>query len=363
MHRLIGELPDLFTFTNGDRVQMPGDWRRRRAELQELILSIEYGHLPPQPTAVIAEDLHPTTVKRLNDARLTQHRLRIEGGAEPFWFIVSLLIPQGHGPFPTIVNGDACWRYLTDDICLECLNRGYALATFNRTEIAPDNYRSDRDTALYRVYPDGDFRALIAWAWGYHRVVDFLLTQSYVDAERIAAVGHSRGGKTALLAGATDERIALSAPNNSGAGGAGCYRWEGEGCEKIADGMRAIPYWYHPRLGDFDGKEDELPFDQHSLKALCAPRALFSSEALGDVWANPTGTYQTFDAAREAYRFLGVEDRIGIWYREGDHAHGLVDWQAFLDFADLQFKGIVPARRFDENPFPGMPRAFSWSAP
>ena len=124
-----------------------------------------------------------------------------------------------------------------------------------------------------------------------------------------------------------------------------------------------VPYWYASRLADFIGKEEELPFDQHSLKALVAPRALLSTEALGDVWANPTGTYQTYDAAREIYRFLKAEERIGIWYREGEHEHGLADWKAFLDFADWQFRGQTPGARFDANPFPDTPRAFSWAAP
>jgi hypothetical protein len=124
-----------------------------------------------------------------------------------------------------------------------------------------------------------------------------------------------------------------------------------------------FPYWYSPRLSEFIDREQDLPFDQHSLKALVAPRALLSTEALGDLWANPSGTYQTYLAAREAYRFLGSEERIGIWYREGGHDHGIADWKAFLDFADLQFRGIAPDSRFDVNPFPDMPSAFSWSAP
>jgi dienelactone hydrolase len=363
MHHLVGELPDLFTFVNGERVVTVEDWRRRREELRELLLSIEYGHLPPEPEAVRAELLHPTAMKRLNNARHFGYRLNIEGGARPFWFIVDVLLPEGEGPFPVVINGDLCWGALRDEICLDVLGRGYALVTFNRTEIVPDAYHSDRDTALYLLYPDGDFAAIAAWAWGYHRVVDFLLTQDWADPARVAVTGHSRGGKTVLLAGATDERIALTGPNNSGSNGAGCFRWHGEGCEKIEDGLRMVPYWYCPRLADFVGKEDQLPFDQHSLKALVAPRALVSMEALGDVWANPSGTYQTYDAAREAYRFLGAESRLGIWYREGDHEHGPADWQAFLDFADWHLRGLAPARRFDENPFPEMPRAFSWKAP
>lgn len=363
MYTLKGELPDLFTSANGDRVTTAADWSKRRAELLDLVVGLEYGHLPPVPAAVVAECLHPSAVARLGAKRYVGYRLNIEGGAQPFWFIVTVMIPEGDGPFPVVINGDACWRYATDEVAAEVLQRGYALVTFNRTEIVPDAYSSARDSALYRVYPEGEFGALSAWAWGYHRVVDFLLTQDWANTEQIAVVGHSRGGKTVLLAGATDERIALTAPNDSGAGGAGCFRWQGEGGEKLGDLIRAVPYWFSPRAAEYVDQEERLPFDQHSLKALVAPRALLSTEALGDLWANPSGTYQTHDAARELYRFLGVAEKIGIWFREGEHRHGLVDWQAFLDFADWQFRGLVPPQRFDGNPFPDMPRAFSWTAP
>jgi dienelactone hydrolase len=363
MHELIAELPDLFAVEDGSRLATTADWRRRRAELQELILGIEYGHLPPTPDAVRAEDLHPTAVKRLQGAKRNIYRLNIEGGAKPFWFYLDVMTPPGDGPFPVVINGDNCWRYLTDEVISEVLARGYVLASFNRTEIVPDNYRKERDSALYNVYPEGDFSALSAWAWGYHRAVDFLLTQDYVRPEQISIVGHSRGGKCVLLAGATDERIALTAPNDSGCGGAGSYLWQGEECEKLADLVRAVPYWLAAKAAEYVDREEDLPFDQHFLKAMVAPRALLSTEALGDLWADPSGTYQTFDAAREAYRFLGAEEKIGIWYREGEHSHGIVDWKAFLDFADWQFKGIEPATRYDVNPFPEMERAFSWTAP
>ena len=364
MHILKGELPDLFEFTNGDRVQTGQDWHRRRKELRELLLDIEYGHLPPAGE-VSSELLHPhqCDIGGLR-ADYSTHRLLVEGGEAPFWFTVGLLTAQGgEGRRPVVVSGDGCWRYVTEAAVAEVLSRGYLLATFNRTEIVPDAYDSARDSGLYRVYPGRDFGALAAWAWGYHRVVDFLRTRQDVDPDRLAVVGHSRGGKTVLLAGATDERISLTAPNNSGSGGAGCFRWQGEDCEKLEDGWRMVPYWYSSRAGQFVGREEHLPFDQHALKALVAPRALLSTEALGDLWANPSGTYQTHDAAREVYRFLGAQSRIGIWFREGDHDHGLADWQAFLDFADLQFGRATPDRRFDENPFPEMPRAFGWSAP
>lgn len=362
MATLIGELPDLFTFADGRRVVTADDWALRRGELSDSILDLEYGPLPP-PAAVEAECLHPTAIARLGVTRHLQYRLHVRGGAEPFWFLLSLFIPEGEGPFPVVLNGDNCWRYVTEEVIAEVMSRGYVLATFNRTEIVPDCYNSERTTGLYRVFPEGCYGALSAWAWGYHRVVDFLLTQDFVNPAQLAVVGHSRGGKTVLLAGATDDRIALTAPNNSGSGGAGCFRWQGEECEKLADGWRMVPYWYSPQAGQYVDREQDLPFDQHSLKALVAPRALLSTEALGDLWANPSGTYQTHDAAREVYRFLGAEERIGIWFREGEHRHGIADWRAFLDFANWQFRGLTPPCRYDKNPFPEMPRAFSWTAP
>jgi hypothetical protein len=357
------ELPNLFLFENGEQVRNPQDWLRRRHELTDLILEIEYGRLPPAPVSIVGEELHTQKVVRLRNAFYSQYRLTTEGGHHPFQFRLDVLVPPGEGPFPVVLTGDGCWRYVTDHMTLDVLRRGNILGEFSRVEIVPDNSRGDRKSGLYCVYPEGDYGALSAWAWGYHRCVDFLLTLDCVDAARIAVVAHSRGGKAALLAGATDERIALTAPNNSGCGGAGCFRWLGPDAETLADILGAFPYWFSPRLEEFVGKEEVLPFDQHSLKALVAPRALLSTEALGDPWANPGGAWQTYLAAREVYRFLGAEERIGIWYRKGDHGHSQADWAAFLDFVDWQFRGNPPPHRFDLNPFSGLPRAFSWSAP
>ena len=358
----ISELPDPFRFAGGSRVRTPEEWKRRRRELLDQILDIEYGRLPPVPARTEGIPLSLHVVKYLGDARHEQYRLTT-GPSPSISFVLNLLIPKGDGPFPVILRGDGCWRDAREGIASEVLKRGYILAEFNRTEIVPDRVESVRRTGLRLVCPDGDYGALAAWAWGFHRCVDFLVTLEQVDAAHIAVTGHSRGGKTALLAGATDERIALTAPNNSGCGGAGCFRWPGPKCETMGVIVDKMGFWFSPRLKEFVGREAELLFDQHSLKALVAPRALLSTEALGDLWANPSGTWQSHLAAREAYRFLSVGEKIGIWYREGGHEHGLADWQALLDFADWQFRGKRPATRFDINPFPNLPPAFSWSAP
>ena len=345
-------LPDLFCFGNGSSVDSPILWLKRRQELLNAIVTIEYGGLPPPPSSCHAEELHTAPLRTPEGARFITWRITSHtASGRDFAFIMTTLVPPGNGPFPVVLTGDACWRYATDEIARTVVDRGYILAQFNRVEIAPDINNSDRVTGLYRVYPESTFGALAAWAWGYHRCLDALTTMNFVDGGRIAVTGHSRGGKTVLLAGATDERIALTAANNSGSGGAGSYKMQGPQSETLADSLRYFPYWYGPALKEYLERESELPFDQHFLKALIAPRALLTTEALGDLWANPTGTWRTYEAARKVYAFLKSNDKIGIYYREGGHAHSAADWMVFLDFADWHFKGNVTTRAYDKCPF------------
>jgi hypothetical protein len=341
-------LPDIFTFANGDRLSSPLGWQARRQELLDSILPVEYGLAPP--AAPLRAEMLNAHALGAGGIQHSQHRLIVETDPQVS-FLLDLLIPPANAPRPVILNGDLCWRYLTDDITHLVLERGYILGTFNRTEVAPDHDSYGRSVGLYAAYPDLDFGALAAWAWGYQRAVDFLLTLAEVDGGKIAITGHSRGGKAVLLAGATDQRIALTNPNDSGCGGAGCFRVEGADSETLEAIVTRFPYWFSPELSAYVGRESELPFDQHFLKAAVAPRSLLTTEALGDLWANPSGTWRTHAAAKEIYRFLGFESRIGIWYREGGHAHGLVDFQALLDFADWQFFGKTPSEAFDRNPF------------
>lgn len=361
-HAANADLPDLFLFHDGSRVRSRDDWQRRREQLLRDLLDIEYGCLPP-PVEVRAEELHTHQVVRMQNATHSQYRLTAGEGPDAVRFRLDLLIPEGDGPFPAVLNGDDCWFYRDAPLMRTVLNRRYILAWFSRVEIAPDVAPPERNTGIYRLFPEASYGALAAWAWGYHRCIDVLVKDPRVDPGRIAIAGHSRGGKTTLLAGATDERIALTCANDSGCGGAGCFRVQGPRSETLADICKVFGFWFAPELRRFVGREFELPFDQHALKAVIAPRALLTTEALGDPWANPSGTRQTHAAASEVYRFLEVPDRIGIWYREGTHAHTLEDWEALLDFADWHFRGIAPNRDFDMNPFPEMPVPFSWRAP
>ncbi len=300
------------------------------------IIELQFGGLPPAQARTRGQLLHAYEIPQSGGRRYQTYRLTA-GPGPGVAFGLSLLIPPGPGPFPVVLCGDACWRYANDAVAGECLRRGFVLALFNRTELAGDSDAADRNTGIYPLYPEHGFGAISAWAWGYHRCVDFLCTHAAVRSDQIAIVGHSRGGKAALLAGATDGRIALTSPNNSGTGGAASYHITGAGAEPLEHLTRVFPHWLSPRMRDFADDQTRLPFDQHTLIAAIAPRAYFSTEALGDVWANPSGTLHAHQLAREAWTAHGAESRIGIHFREGVHGHGLCDWCEFLDFAEGQF--------------------------
>jgi hypothetical protein len=371
----VKELPNPFLFTDGSRVKSPTDWARRRQELAELVLAYEYGALPPAVNNVRGKllTIAPTTRQAEMPGVAEADVLLTMGPSDKVTLRLHLFIPAGagataenKGPFPVIIRGDACpgpiWGPVKPAIAAAVLQRGYMLVDFDRTELAADQ-KDTRSGGVYDAWPDYNGSALGAWAWGYHRVVDYLLTRGDVDPKHIAITGHSRGGKTVLLAGALDERIALTAPNDSGCGGCGCYRFQAPKSEAIENITKNFPYWFEPHFTDFIGHVDRLPIDQHSVKALVAPRALLETEALGDLWANPEGSQQTYLAAREVFAFLNAGEQIGISWREGQHDHTIVDWTALLDFADWRFFGKRPGRSFNTLAFPQTPKVYQWSKP
>ena len=252
------------------------DWAARRKELAELVQAYEYGHLPP---SVPIKEIKATELatRVVPETGATEKRLILNiGSAGIIKTHLDLTLPPGKGPFPVIVRGDLGWHKLKDPILAEAVKRGYAVAEFDRTDFAADK-NNVRD-GIYLQYPDTDAGAVAAWAWGFHRVTDYLLMLDAIDKDRVIVTGHSRGGKAVLLAGALDERVALTVPNNSGCGGAGCYRLQAPKSEDIAAITKNFPYWFHPQFRQFIGKVDRLPIDQHSVKALVAPRALLSTD-------------------------------------------------------------------------------------
>lgn len=367
----LGELPDLFMKEDGSRVSRPEEWAARGRAWRDLVVETEYGGMPPAPKKVDVEPLCRSQVGRWPSApMLWSYRVHCHGGEMPFSFCVRMLVPQGDGPFPAIINGDGCWWYINDEVAQRVVERKCALVMFNRTEMAEDNPKIDDGSeerpcgSVYAVYPGRSFGALSAWAWGYHRCVDMLQRESCIDSACLAVSGHSRGGKTVLLAGATDERIALVNDNASCAAGSAVFRYVGHGGESL-EILNVFPSWFGRKAGlrSFIGREDELPFDQHCLLAAIAPRLLLLTFALDDRWSNPEGMVQSAWAVREVYRFLGAEDRLAFHLRPGPHAHSLEDWEVLLDFIGYHWQGREATAAYNRHPYKHLKPAFSWRAP
>lgn len=348
---MISDLPNPLKQKSGKLLSSKSGWERQRQYLLDMVLRYQYGELPPMPPLTKAAEISERPIPSLQ--AVEKQVLLTFGENSEVQVTAFVTIPEAKGKLPVVIKGDMGWGRLPPQIVEEVVGRKYVLVEFDRTQFAPD---SAERKGIYTIFPDYQGGRLTAWAWGYHRVIDWLCLQSFTDKKRIAITGHSRGGKAVMVAGATDKRIALTAPNNSGCGGAGSYRIQGEKSEDIKAITDRFPFWFHPKFPQFIGNIDRLPFDQHTVKALVAPRAFFSTEALDDQWANPSGSQQSHLAAKEVYDFLGVSNKIGIVFRPGKHEQNLSDWQALLDFADLQFFGKASTRRFDALAFPELPK-------
>ena len=349
--------PDPLRLAAGERITESHQWPARRQELMQQMLPLAYGCFPVRPAATRLQCLHSALLRRHGGARALSCRVEPEAMTP---FHLRLTVPPGLGPFAVIVTGDACWRYADDSALAAILAHGVALAEFNRVEIAPDP--GGPPSGLLLPQAAAQPATLAAWAWAYHRVVDVLQSLAWIDPAAITVVGHSRGGKAALLAGATDERISLTSANNSGAGGAASWRWRGPGAETLADLLQAFPHWLGEDMRAYLGRESELPFDQHCLLAMVAPRALLTTEALDDLWANPQGSWQAHRAARCVFELLGVPDRQAIVFRTGGHDHTLADWTCLLEFAAALRAGDTRRAMPTADPYPGLPLPGRWMA-
>ncbi|MDG2221699.1 MAG: acetylxylan esterase [Rubripirellula sp.] len=368
------ELPDALIDLAGNEVGRDEWVAMRRGEVQRLFEESVYGKTPSQKLSVRYELIERDPLAL--GGRATRKQVAAFFGEDEYRIDILLYIPNGvKKPVAGFVGlnfGGNHTVYSDSEIILGrgqekdrnakasrwqvemLMDHGFALATVHRDQIDPDNYRNDFSDGIHPLfYQEGqtkpkptEWGSIGAWAWGLSRVLDYMQTDDQIDASRIAVIGHSRLGKTALWAGAQDTRFAMVISNNSGCGGAALYRR----CygERIHHMLKPVGYWFCTNHHQYQHQEQELPVDQHMLMSLVAPRPLYVASATGDRWADPKGEFLAAKYAASVYDLfekpsLGklempdanqpIHTTIGYHLREGKHDLTAYDWEQYLRFA------------------------------
>ncbi len=281
----IQELPNPFVFSDGAVVRDANDWKRRREELKKLFQDYEYGWLPAKPEKM-AINRGETVIDEENMVAIQDLEVNWQHKGNTLLMHVRLAWPRDAKKAVPVVMRSSFGRRgqgapPSGKPFAAFTKRGYGVAELSLQEVALDNKERARTAGIYRLFDDKiDCGGLMAWAWGFHRVVDVIETTDKLDAKKIIVTGHSRYGKAALLAGAFDERIALTVPSHSGCGGAAPYRFIYGKNEQLHNIVGAFPYWFRPDFKQFVGNVERLPIDQHMLLALVAPRLCSRPKAL-----------------------------------------------------------------------------------
>jgi hypothetical protein len=390
-------LPDPLVCADGTRVTSVSVWKnKRRPELLRLFEKEVYGRAPERPNGMRFETVSVVTNALNGLATRKEITVWFTGKTDGPNMSLLLYTPNvAKKPVPALLglnfNGNHAvttepdvrlsdrWMVSERSSCIvsnhataacrgieatrwqveRILARGYALATVYYGDLEPDFASGWKTGVRAALSPAGtnttfkpdEWGAIGAWAWGLSRALDYLETDGAVDAKRVAVIGHSRLGKTALWAGARDERFAIVISNDSGEGGAALARRRIG--ERTANLNRAFPHWFCGNFKQYDEREEALPVDQHELITLIAPRPVYIASAEEDRWADPRGEFLAAKAAEPVYDLFAkagldvaeppavnkpVGDFIRYHLRSGKHDITDYDWEQYLNFADRHFK-------------------------
>jgi len=360
-------LPEVLTTSKGKKIKNARMWEKiRRNEILELFRENVYGRVPTTPYTksfrLVKEDKNAMG----GDATLKQVDITINSDGKSLDIHLTLFIPnKSPKPVPSFLLIDNRGPENTDPLRLvksefwpaeEAIARGYAIAVFSNADVDPDNFDEFKN-GIHGLLDRGERKpdswgTIAAWAWGASRCLDYFETDKDLDARKVAVVGHSRGGKTALWAAAEDQRFAMAVANESGCGGASLARRKyGETVARITT---AFPHWFCKNYNKWGNNEDSMPVDMHMLMALIAPRAVYVTSASEDLWADPRGSYLSLYHSLPVFRLYDkstalkeqmpplnipvTSGKVAYHVRDGVHNMLLKDWNWFMDFGDTVLK-------------------------
>lgn len=384
------ELPALLKSASGQMITTRKAWETiRRPELLEVFASQMYGRTPKDKIGVTYSVLEEHAKAMQGKATRKQVKFTFSNGSKKIEAMLLMFIPnhvKGKAPViigynykgnqstvkdsailyspglylvrepnhPDWVRGSQSSRWSFEQM----IDRGYAVATMCYHDIFPDQ-KGLKDHSIASLFPGYDpqtqkgdtWQAIGAWAWGSSRIMDYLETQKNIDTKKSVIMGHSRQGKAALWAGAQDTRFQIVISNDSGSGGAALSKREyGETIEKVSS---ITPAWFCPAFSQYARNEKNIPFDQHELIALMAPRPVYIASAEEDRWADPKGEFLAAYHAGPVYNLYGligletmhmpgihqpIMHDVGYHIRSGIHDVTAYDWLRFMDFADKHFR-------------------------
>ena len=360
-------LPEVLTTQKGEKITTKKQWETlRRPELLELFTTQVYGRVPGTPfkqsIKVVNEDRNAMN----GAATLKLVDITVSANSKSLTIHLGLFVPNHISkPVPAFLL--ICNRPPSENIDFtrmkksefwpaeEVVARGYAVAAFFNGDVDPDqddHFQNGIHGILDKKRDAESWGTIAAWAWGASRCMDYLTSDKDIKASEVAVVGHSRGAKTALWAGATDKRFALICCNEAGCGGSSLARRRyGETVERI---NKAFPHWFCGNFKNYGNRENDLPVDMHELMALIAPRALYVASASDDLWGDPKGQYLALYHSLSAYQLYDKNTRlpetmpsmntsvrngkVAYHVRDGIHNLTLKDWNFYMDFADEVFK-------------------------
>lgn len=335
------------------KIPMPGDMKK--SEIIDLLLKEEYGYLPSAPVKVYAETEINDGSFCAGKASLKKLKLVCEGEFGEFSFPVYYSCPFSEGEkLPCFIHinfrDNVPDKYQPTE---EIIDSGYAVMSFCYEDVTKDN-ADFTDGLAGVIYPEGrksiyDCGKIGLWAWAAMRVMDYAVTLPELDSSKISVAGHSRLGKTALLAGALDERFYCAFSNDSGNSGAALAR-ENTG-ETIKDIYDRFPFWFCENYAQYSDNETSLPFDQHYLIAANVPHLVYVASADKDQWACPDNEYMSCIAADDYYKKYGpggfchpdrkavvgdffFEGAIGYHKRAGKHYMSREDWNYYIKYLE-----------------------------